>query len=359
MSKLNRYLIVMVTKILLTCQFAGIAVFSTIEFFEHMDIFTSSLQQMAFAVLYLCLKIPYYFNLILPLAFLISILILIILMIRSNEVLIIRTSGISTLTFMKPILCFSLVLVVLSFILSEWAIPLTSSAAERVYQVNIKKEEAFVYFKNDKIWFKRGNTVANIDFYDAKRDAIKGLTVLELNPAYAITKRIDAREGLWVGGEWVFSDIIERTFNDDGIASKEVYKELKGLIKEPPSVFKIVEKNPEEMSYKELKRYISRLKRNGHDVRRYLVDLHSKISFPFINLIMVLAGFSVGLRYSKTKHISKGVFTGILVGILYWFCHTVSLALGYKEIFPPLFAAWLSNFLFVSLGVIGIVTLRT
>ena len=92
MSKLNRYLIVMVTKILLLCQFAGIAVFSIIEFFEHMDVFTSSLQQMAFGILYLCLKIPYYFNLILPLAFLISILILIILMIRSNEVLIIRTS---------------------------------------------------------------------------------------------------------------------------------------------------------------------------------------------------------------------------------------------------------------------------
>lgn len=359
MFKLNRYLITMVIKILLLCQFAGITVFSTIEFFEHMDIFTSSLQQMAFGILYLCLKIPYYFNLILPLAFLISILILIILMIRSNEVIIIRTSGISTLTFMKPILCLSLVLVVLSFVLSEWTIPLTSSAADYVYQVKIKQEQAFVYFKNDKIWFKRGNTVANIDFYDAKTDAIKGLTLLELTPAYAITKRIDARRGVWNQGEWVFSDVVERNFTSEGIASKAVYKELKGLIKEPPSVFKIVEKNPEEMSYKELKRYINRLKRNGHDIRRYLVDLHSKIAFPFINFIMVLAGFSVGLRYSKTKHISKGVFTGILVGILYWFCHTVALALGYKEIFPPLFAAWLSNLLFVSLGVIGIVTLRT
>lgn len=359
MLKLNRYLILMVVKILLLCEFAGIIIFSTIEFFERMDVFTASFQKLAFGVLYLSLKIPYCFNLILPLAFLISILILIILMIRNNEVIIIRTAGISTLTFMKPILCLSLVLVVLSFILSEWTIPLTSSAADYVYQVKIKQEQAFVYFKNDKIWFKRGNTVANIDFYDAKKDVIKGLTLLELTPTYTITKRIDAREGVWSQGEWVFTDVMERSFTNDGIASKEVYKELKGLIKEPPSVFKIVEKNPEEMSYKELKRYISRLSRNGHDIRRYLVDLHSKISFPFINLIMVLAGFSVGLRYSKTKHISKGVFTGILVGILYWFFHTISLALGYKEIFPPLFAAWLSNLLFVSLGIIGIVTLRT
>lgn len=359
MSKLNRYLIIMIVKILLLCEFAGIIVFSIIEFFDRMDVFTVSFKKLGFGILYIFLKIPYFFNLILPLAFLISILILIILMIRSNEVMIIRTAGISTLTFMKPVLCLSLVLVVLSFILSEWTIPLTSSAADYVYQVKIKQEQSFVYFKNDKIWFKRGNTVTNIDFYDAKKDVIKGLTLLELSPSYALTKRIDAREGKWTQGEWVFSDVIERSFTNDGIASKQVYKELKGIIKEPPSVFKIVEKNPEEMSYKELKRYINRLRRNGHDIRRYLVDLHSKIAFPFINLVMTLAGFSVGLRYSKTKHISKGVFTGIMLGILYWFFHTISLALGYKEIFPPLFAAWLANLLFVSLGVIGIVTLRT
>jgi lipopolysaccharide export system permease protein len=359
MAKLNRYLVTTAVKILLLCEFAGIIIFSIVEFFEHVDIFTASLKQLAFGLLYLSFKIPYYFNLILPLTFLMSILILIILMIRSNEVLIIRTAGISTLTFMKPLLCLSLVLVVLSFILSEGVIPLASSAADYVYQVKIKQEQSYVYFKNDKIWFKRGNTVANIDFYDVKKDVIKGLTLLEMTPKYAITKRTDAREGVWTQGEWIFSDVIERTFTNDGIASKQVYKELKDIIKEPPSVFKIVEKDPEEMSYRELERYINRLKRNGHDIRRYLVDLHSKIAFPFINLVMVLVGFSVGLRYAKTKHISKGIFTGILLGVLYWFFHTISLALGYKEIFPPLFAAWLSNLLFVSFGVMGIVTLRT
>jgi lipopolysaccharide export system permease protein len=359
LGRLNRYLVITAVKILLLCEFAGIIVFSTIEFFDHIDVYTASLTKLVYSMAYIGLKIPYFFNLILPLAFLISILILIILMIRSNEVIIVRTAGISTLTFMKPFLCLSLVLVLLSFVLSEWAIPLTSSTADYIYQVKIKQEQSFVYFKNDKIWFKRGNTVANIDFYDTKKDVIKGLTFLELSPTYAITRRIDARQGVWTHGEWVFSDVIERGFTGDGIASKQLYPELKGIIKEPPSVFKIVEKNPEEMSYKELKRYINRLKRNGHDTRRYLVDLHSKIAFPFINLVMVLAGFSVGLRYAKTKHIAKGVFTGILVGILYWFFHNISLALGYKEIFPPLFAAWISNFLFVSLGGIGVVTLRT
>ena len=90
-----------------------------------------------------------------------------------------------------------------------------------------------------------------------------------------------------------------------------------------------------------------------------MVDLDNKISFPFINVIMVLAGFSVGLRYSKTKNVSKGIFSGICVGISYWGFHSIALSFGYKEAFPPLFAAWLSNMLFFSLGIIGIVTVRT
>ena len=103
------------------------------------------------------------------------------------------------------------------------------------------------------------------------------------------------------------------------------------------------------MSYRELERYIEKLKRNGHDVRRYMVDLDNKLSFPFINVIMVLAAFSVGLRYSKTKNVSRGIFSGICLGFSYWGFHSIALSFGYKEAFPPLFAAWLSNMLFFSI----------
>lgn len=330
-----------------------------IDFFEHLDVFTETSAKFGFGLLYLALKMPYYFNLILPLSFLISVLILIIIMIRGNELMIVRTAGVSTFSLMKPLISFSLVLVVLSFTLAEWVIPLTSSSAEYIYRIKIRQEQTFVFFKNDKMWFKRGNTICNIDFFDTKKDEIKGLTVLELSDTYSIMKRFDAKHGVWKEGSWVFSDVVERTFKNDGIESKRIHKTFQGLIQEPPTVFKIVDKNPEEMSYKELQRYITRLKRNGHDVKRYMVDLYNKISFPFINVIMVLAAFSVGLRYSKTKNISKGIFSGISLGILYWFFHSIALSLGYSEIFPPLFAAWFSNLLFFSFGIIGVVTART
>jgi len=333
--------------------------FVTIEFFERMDIFTRSLSSFLLSIVYLLLRAPYYIHLILPLAFLISILILLILMVRGNEMIVVRTSGISTASFMKPLLAFSLVLVVFSFVLAEWIIPFTSSASDYLYRVKIKGEEARVFFKNNSIWFKRNNIIYNIDFFDAQKDMIKGLTILELSKAFSVQKRYDAKEGVFKDNAWYFTNVTERTFDEKGLTAKKTYGQFKDLLREPPSIFKVADKNPEDMGYQELSRYIKRLKRDGHDVKRYLVDLYNKIAFPFVNFIMVFAAFSVGLRYMKTKHISIGIFSGILVGACYWVFHSISLSLGYSEIFPPLFAAWFSNLLFIASGIIGIVTLRT
>jgi lipopolysaccharide export system permease protein len=359
LKRLNKYILLNVVKFLVLTELAGIVMFTTIEFFEHMDIFTSSLSNFLLSIGYLCLRTPYYVNLILPLAFLVSMLTVLILMIRNNEMIIVRTSGISTISLMKPLVSFALVLIVFSFLLAEWVMPVAASASEYMYRVRIKREEPHVFFKNDRIWFKRGNIISNIDFFDNKKDLMQGITILEFSEGYSIKRRLDAQQAVWKSGAWEFRDVTERIFTKDAIASVRSYRTLEGLIKEPPTAFKTVERNPEDMGYKELSKYIARLKRDGHDIQRYLVDLYSKVSFPFINLIMVFAAVSVGLRYVKTKHISKGIFSGISVGILYWFFHSISLSFGYSEIFPPLFAAWFSNILFFSLGMIGVVTLRT
>ncbi|MDD4194892.1 MAG: LPS export ABC transporter permease LptG [Syntrophorhabdaceae bacterium] len=359
MKKLNRYLLSSAIKYLLISQLAGISLFMLIEFFQHTDRFTRSFHAFTMVLAYVLLLVPGYFNLILPLAFLISMLIVLILMIRGNEMIVARTSGISTLSLMKPFVGFSIVLVLLSFVLTEWIVPLSANTSNYIYQVKIKGEESHVFIKNDRIWFKRDNRICNIDFYDTKKDIIKGLTVLELGPDFSVQQRTDAVGGKWQDGSWHFTGISVRTFDENGHITKRSYPAMSNIINEPPSVFKVVQRDPEEMSYRELRRYISRLKADGHDVRRYLVDLYNKLAFPFVNLIMVFASFSVGLRYAKTKHVSKGVFSGIIVGALYWLFHSVSLSLGYSEIFPPLFSAWFSNLLFIASGVIGIVTLRT
>src|ERR1035437_7321243 len=97
LKRLNKYLVGNTVRILAITELEGTAMFLNIEFFEHMDIFTSSFSNFLLSVAYLALKAPFYFNLILPLVFLISMFIPLMLMIRGDEMIIIRTSGISTI----------------------------------------------------------------------------------------------------------------------------------------------------------------------------------------------------------------------------------------------------------------------
>lgn len=358
-KRLDTYLTLNVLKVFILTESAGIVLMVVIEFFEKMETFTSSAGSFGLSIVYLLLRSPANINLILPLAFLISMLVVLVLMIRGNEMMAIRTSGISTLSLMRPLIGLALVLVAGSFIFSEWVVPASSNAAEYIYRIRIKKEQESVFFKNDRIWFKKDNTINNIDFFDPKKDTIRGLTVLELSPDHLIRKRIDAESGKWEEGRWVFSNVTERTFDKDGIVARKTIARAAGLIQQPPVLFKVVQKNPEDMGYRELSKHIRKLKRNGHDTQKYLVDLYNKVAFPFINLIMVFAALSVGLRYTRTKHISKGIVSGLSLGVLYWFFHSVALSLGYSEIFPPVFAAWFSNIFFFCAGVLGIVSLKT
>src|SRR5437879_10947281 len=50
------------------------------------------------------------------------------------------------------------------------------------------------------------------------------------------------------------------------------------------------------MSYRELKDYVAQLEGAGFQVRKYLVELYSKLSFPLVNLVMVLVAIPFALQ---------------------------------------------------------------
>ena len=56
-------------RLLFITELGGIIMFVTIEFFEHMDIFTQSFSNFLFSIMYLLLRSPFYIHLILPLVF--------------------------------------------------------------------------------------------------------------------------------------------------------------------------------------------------------------------------------------------------------------------------------------------------
>jgi len=70
-----------------------------------------------------------------------------------------------------------------------------------------------------------------------------------------------------------------------------------------PDYFKKEVRTAAQMTYPELKRYITDLKRSGFDVSTLMVDIYRKLSFPLVSFIMAIIGilFSLTTGYDRQK----------------------------------------------------------
>ena len=125
---------------------------------------------------------------------------------------------------------------------------------------------------------------------------LKGLTLYQLDSDFRCTQRVDAREAKWIDGKWRFYNGAVRNFGVDGSIQTVPFRELEFPLKENWESFRKLEQHSDELSYTELATYIRRIREAGYDSTRYLVDLYSKLSYPLLNLVMVLIGIPFGLK---------------------------------------------------------------
>ncbi len=85
------------------------------------------------------------------------------------------------------------------------------------------------------------------------------------------------------------------------------------------------------------------------DSRRYLLELHSRFSYPVACLVLMLVGVPLGVISRRGGKSSGFVFTLLLV-ILYYVLSYTGIALGRQGKLPAFLAVWLANILFAAVG---------
>ncbi len=118
-----------------------------------------------------------------------------------------------------------------------------------------------------------------------------------------------------------------------------------------PEDLQRVAKKSEEMSFKELLRYIRDVEFEGYDATPYRVDLHGKFALPLACLIVCLIGAGITVRKINKHGLSVNIALGIVVVFLYWIVHSFCLSLGHGGMLPPVIAAWMSNFIFTCFAI--------
>jgi lipopolysaccharide export system permease protein len=350
-SVLLRYILREYLKILSLCLGMLLLVYLTIDFFGKIGRFVQEDAAFSTIVLYFVLKIPKMIFDIAPIGILIATLVVLGLLSRYNEIVAMKSTGITLLYATSPIL---FVAFVLSLILGAGnlsLIPLTKRKADFVRDVRIKKKDEQTYFGQSHFWIRDGrHTFVNIRLLDPVHRVLHDVILYKLRNDFTLQERIRAKRIEYANGTWIMYKGQVLEFSTDGKITESLFEKQTADLERKPEEFKSLDIDADKMKFAELRKYIYRLSKDGYDVDRFRVDLYNKISLPFANFVMCLIAIPFGLVQTRSRGIARGIGVSLLIGGCYWMIHSIALSMGHAGLILPLLASGFANLLFLSVG---------
>jgi len=350
MSIINRYLTREILKLFAIIMAMVVGIYLIVDFFERVDNFIESGVPIVRVFVFLVFKTPFIFNQLLPVCLLLAVLVAFGLMNKNNEIIALKSCGLSVYYLLKPVLILGVIFTGLQFFMSEVIVPITMIKAHHIWLKEVKNESATLT-REKNIWMRGDRSITHIKFYHSAQKSLLGITRYRFDKKFRLTKRIDAEKGVYRQGEWVLYNVMEQNTEGKYLKSDMVFYAKKAVqLDFVPEDLKHVVKKTEDMNYIELKDFIRKVETEGYDTTSYRVDLYTKIAFPFVCIIMCLLGTGIAIKGKVREGLPVAIAYGIGVAFLYWVFYSFCVALGYGEMLPPAVAAWTANVVFLSFG---------
>ncbi len=355
MSILDRYLIKEIVKHFGIVLSSAVIIYLAIDFFENIDRFLEAGLPVSRMLEFFQLKLPLITVQITPIGLLLSVLITFGLMNKNNEIIALKSGGLSVYHFLKPILALGLLVSVLYFIFAEVVVPVTISKANEIWRVEVKGYAITAERKN--IWIKGHRSIAYISYFNPQDKSLSGITLNYFDQQFKLVRRVDAARGKFKDKHWIFYDVMEQRL--DGQSGSYAVSFSDEQIEEldlTPDDLKRAAKKSEEMGFKELYYYIQDVEGEGYDATPYRVDLQGKFALPLSCIIVCIIGTSVTLRKTTREGLTMNIIFGMAIVFLYFITQSFCTSLGYGGILPPLISAWIANFIFACLAVFNLLS---
>jgi LPS export ABC transporter permease LptG len=307
-------------------------------------------------------KVPEFLVLVLPIAFLLSMLYTLTNHARHNEITAMRAAGVSVARLSLPYLAVGFLLSLGLFAMNELWVPQSVEAGEQI----LTRRQANRPTDAQKQWeHKLGFTTTSAS--GTRQWLIESYNVVTfemVRPHVEWTlpdrtrKSIFADRGVWLEGTWVFTNVhlFVHTGEPGDTPSRqdlellpapefcETPEQIESEIKMGKiNSFKAVRRA--QLSVREILDY--RRLHPAETARDNMLDtkLHGRLAAPWTCLVVVVMALPFGLGSSR-RNVVVGVASSIVICFVYYVLGQLALALGAGGYVPGWLAAWTPNLLF-------------
>ncbi len=329
---------------------AFLVLFYVIDIIENLDKFIDRGASFGDVLLYYLTYLPYVTVLISPIVMLLAADFSCGQMSKHREVVAVRSGGISSLRIGVPILAFGLLWSFVMMGFAELIVPYTNRVREEVKDERINKSNKSDLGRIKKLLYQTDDgRVISMEILDPKRERAHEVLVISYDDEDAVKELLRARRMEYDGEKWELKDGHSYKLSTDSASAYMKFDTKKLRLDISPQELAQRRANPDEMGFFELKDFIERVEKAGGDPTREKTDLYMKLSYPFINFVILLFGVPLVLRFRRGGLV-VGFAQSITIAFIYFGAIKVGQVLGYNGNISPLLAAVLGNIIFGTAG---------
>jgi lipopolysaccharide export system permease protein len=302
------------------------------------------------------LKLPDIGQIVLPFAILFSALYTFWLLVRRQELVIIRAAGMSVWQFLGPIIGVSILIGIFHMSVINPIGALLISRYQVLEAQYLRAQDNTVSIGEQGLWLRQKTDNGGAILYARKIKMpewrLEGVTVFFFTRDGSFERRIDAETASLGQGAWNFRNV---TVNEPGKVQQTVGGETlptgltTGEIEESFST-------PEQTPFWSLPSYIHTMEATGFDSRKLRIHFQTLLAQPLLFAAMVMLAATVSLRGSRMGSTALMIAMGAVIGFVMFFASSFLKALGASDQIPVVLAAWFPPLIALSLAMSVILT---
>jgi lipopolysaccharide export system permease protein len=245
------------------------------------------------------------------------------------------------------------------FTLGEYVLPFAEQRQMRFrniiygrpanYGLGSPAERNWHYSADGRIWHREEGT--------QETDTLILPSIYEFDRNFDLVRRSAAKRAQWNGQSWVFREGWERTFGGPTETSYRTFLE-ESVAGDAPSSFARERRTPEQMRWRELSRYVQRLRASGYPTGALETALQGKFATPLMIPLLALLAIPFAFRVGRRGALA-GIGVGLALGMAFLIATEFFHKLGDVGVLPPPLAAFSPDILSATAAAYLLLRLRT
>lgn len=350
MMILDRYLLTQYAKHLILVLASLVAIYLLVNFFERIDNFLEAGKSAGLLTRFLLLKIPLMCEQLLPVGLLLAGIITLGLLNHNHELLALKAAGIPITRVVRPLIGGAVLITLLFLASSQWLLPPTAAATNRIWFEEVKQEIPRGIERNGKTFFRGEGGIYAFSMPDPHQNSFRAFSYTAWDENFVAVLVLFAQQADFGVDGWSFTDGQIKRRNPTGDYEIENFDHLTMPLPEEPATFFRPEYREGELSIAQL--YQNAMARQGRVGREAWLTFHQRLSYLFLGIPLLILGLPVLLlAHQKLGHdltLAIPISSGLAFAAWGWWSASQAMAAGSQA--SPALIAWSMHILAIVLG---------